>query len=79
MPAQRNIGQKREEISLVFDILNAYLINSKGEKSPRVLEFGCGNGFQIPYLKKIGLVFSCDIDIRLDVKKLYDDIFKSCY
>jgi ubiquinone/menaquinone biosynthesis C-methylase UbiE len=37
----------------------------KSTQSPlqnlKILEFGCGNGFQIPYLKKLGQVFATDI------------------
>lgn len=33
----------------------------KNKKTPRVLEFGCGNGFQIPYLSRLGSVIATDI------------------
>lgn len=65
----KNREKKRQkEIRLVFDLLGAYLISSKKKESLRILEFGCRNGFQIPYLKEIGLVNACDIDIGFDLK-----------
>ena len=32
-----------------------------GVNDLRILEFGCGNGFQIPYLKQLGTVYATDI------------------
>ncbi len=60
--------KRQKEIRLVFDLLGAYLISSKKKESLRILEFGCGNGFQIPYLRRKGLVNACDIDIEFDLK-----------
>lgn len=36
-------------------------LHSSQTDVPRVLEFGCGDGFQIPYLQKIGKVTALDV------------------
>ena len=36
----------------------------------KILEFGCGNGFQIPYLEQLGTVFATDIYSSDEITKL---------
>lgn len=57
-------AKRVREIEQTLSILHPFL---KGivANGIRVLEFGCGNGFQLPYLKRLGKVFACDIEDRL--------------
>ncbi len=41
----------------------------------KILEFGCGNGFQIPYLKKLGDVFTTDIYTSTEIRAMTDAMF----
>lgn len=63
---------KRElEISTIIEAIQAHL-NGAGshQKNPlQILEFGSGDGFQIPYLKKLGEVAAIDIRLSDSVKK----------
>ncbi|MFA5010586.1 MAG: methyltransferase domain-containing protein [Ignavibacteria bacterium] len=58
--------RKRElEISISFSIIEDYLrsINEKFKNNIAILEFGSGQGYQIPYLRKLGDVIASDIYI----------------
>lgn len=43
-----------------------------------ILEFGCGDGFQIPYLKSLGHVIATDIDPKENIKQSQDIEFVQC-
>lgn len=51
---------------------------AQGKKHIRVLEFGCGNGFQIPYLNKIGSVTASDVYTNDDIKEMKGLDFHEC-
>jgi len=43
-----------------------------------ILEFGCGNGFQIPYLQKLGVVTATDILINNNLSRIKHANFVEC-
>lgn len=50
------------EIVRILEELEPFLQDlPQKDTMPQILEFGCGNGFQISYLKKFGKVFATDI------------------
>ena len=72
---------KREiEISLIIKTISNLIKNNPtlGNKYINILEFGCGTGFQIPYLQKIGSLVVSDIFISDDIKKMKDIDFHEC-
>ncbi len=77
--ATKHKSQKREwEVSLVIDTLSKYL--DRFVSKPKILEFGSGNGFQIPPLSKVGYVDASDIYDGIDaqIKKTDDFNFTLC-
>ena len=63
--------KRKIEMSLIVDHLKDYF---KGENK-NILEFGCGDGFQIPFLKMISNnVHAIDVSIDEDVKNKYINI-----
>lgn len=54
--------------------INLTMVN----KNIRILEFGCGNGFQVPYLNKIGSVTASDVYTSDDVKEMKGLDFHEC-
>ena len=72
---------KRElEISLAIETIFNFFKNNpnfKG-KNINILEFGSGNGFQIPYLQQIGNVVASDIYTSNDIKNMKDVNFIKC-
>jgi SAM-dependent methyltransferase len=48
---------------------------SAGRHGEHILEFGCGNGFQIPYLKTVGTVVATDIYTSRELKNREDVCF----
>lgn len=53
--------EKRErEIQMCIDEMSIYIGNPINSKL-KILEFGCGEGFQVPYLQQLGSVTACDI------------------
>jgi SAM-dependent methyltransferase len=64
---------KRElEITATIDALQEYFSRNSSQETLRVLEFGAGDGFQIPYLKKLGSVAAIDVKLRESIKRLAD-------
>jgi len=63
--------RKREmEMKIVINLLKRHK-----DKFSDTLEFGCGDGFQIPYLKDISLnIQAIDIEINTDTKKKFPKI-----
>lgn len=69
----RHRRRKRElEISLITEIIAKQLPISKrdGDGPRKVLEFGSGDGFQIPFLKKLGRVAALDVCLSEPVKQI---------
>lgn len=63
---KRHRRRKREwEMSLIMEAILKHLEERgyRGKRACRSLEFGCGDGFQIPYLEEISEVTA--IDVRL--------------
>ncbi|MFC1808885.1 class I SAM-dependent methyltransferase [Candidatus Omnitrophota bacterium] len=77
--AQKHRRRKREkEIALSITSLDQHLEGSSNTDL-KILEFGCGAGFQLPYLKRLGKVFACDVTEQLDFTGAFDDIeFHKC-
>ena len=73
--------RKREiEVSLSVDFIKSLQKNRQYKKNPKdinILEFGCGDGFQVPYLKKIGNVIASDV-YRGELKDVNDFEFIEC-
>lgn len=67
--------RKRElEISAIVDTIRQYLPPERleGGNLPHILEFGAGDGFQIPYLKKLGKAAAIDLELSDSVKAMTD-------
>jgi ubiquinone/menaquinone biosynthesis C-methylase UbiE len=77
----RHRKHKREmEISLIIKTISNLIKNNPTlkNKNIKILEFGSGSGFQIPYLQKIGSLVVSDIFISDDIKKMKDIDFREC-
>lgn len=77
----RHRKYKREmEISLIIKTIFNLIKNNPTleNKKIKILEFGSGSGFQIPYLQKIGSLVVSDIYISDDIKKMKDIDFHEC-
>lgn len=64
--------QKRhKEINIAIDEISNTLKNnsSTNHKTVNILEFGCGDGFQVPYLKRLGKIVASDIYSSEGIKK----------
>jgi len=72
---------KREmEVSLSVDFIENLQKGTqckKKLKDVKILEFGCGDGFQIPYLNKIGTVVASDV-YRGELGEVADFEFVEC-
>lgn len=72
--------KRQMEISLIVEIVQSFL-NKTSEpqrKDVVILEFGSGDGFQIPYLQTIGKVIGSDVYASDGVKALRDARFVTC-
>lgn len=72
---------KREmEIGIITEELSSILKSSSDYKNKNIdiLEFGSGDGFQIPYLKRIGNVVASDIYTSNGIKSLQHIEFVEC-
>lgn len=64
------------EITRILAELEAFLqAAGKGRQGHKILEFGCGNGFQIPYLETFGKVFVTDIYQSKEIAEKADVAF----
>ena len=64
-------NKRQLEITIIIDEV-LKVINRAGaveKENINILEFGSGNGFQLPYLKKIGNVIASDIYETDEMKK----------
>ena len=68
------------EISLILDIIKKYFEaeNLSSNNNFNILEFGCGDGFQVPYLKQLGDVYASDIYISNGMRAMADAKFYQC-
>ena len=60
---------------LAFNIRNDLMLNNK---DINILEFGSGDGFQIPYLQRLGRVIASDIYISDGIKEAQEIEFAEC-
>ena len=68
--------KRKKEIELAIDKIAVFV---KPQENIKILEFGSGNGYQIPYLKKLGRVVASDIYKSEEISKNYLDIeFVTC-
>ncbi len=67
--------KRKIEMSIILSHLNGYF----NDKNNNVLEFGCGDGFQIEFLKEISNnVIAIDREINPDLKNKYlETVFQS--
>ena len=74
---RKHRNKKRQiEIDKIISVIRNKINYSSDLKSEKkILEFGCGNGFQIPYLQQVGQVFATDIYISDELKNLTDNAF----
>jgi ubiquinone/menaquinone biosynthesis C-methylase UbiE len=73
--------KKREiEISFVCEALSSFFKDSTIFKTKNfsILEFGSGDGFQIPYLKKIGNLVASDTYKSNNIENMKDVSFVKC-
>jgi len=76
--AHRKI-KRQLEIDLVIKEVKLFNRNNElKRKGYEILEFGSGNGFQIPFLKKLGNLTSSDIYISDEIKKMKEKSFVCC-
>jgi SAM-dependent methyltransferase len=68
------------EIGLTIDCIAEVLprTSARQDKTIHILEFGCGNGFQLPYLKTLGDVVACDVDASDGIWDMDDVRFVQC-
>ena len=69
---QKHRKHKRElEISLAIETISNFFKNDPNFKikNINILEFGSGDGFQIPYLQQIGSVVASDIHISNNIRR----------
>lgn len=63
------------EVRLIIDAI----VQTLGEKRLRaILEFGSGDGFQIPYLRELGDITASDIYLSDDIRRLGNTNFIQC-
>ncbi len=75
--ADRHRKAKREkEISISFQTITGHLATNKdgSGKELTVLEFGSGQGFQVPKLEQIGELYASDIYISKEIGRLAPDL-----
>ena len=55
--------KRQIEARITLQLLSTVLKTDEefNKRKPQILEFGCGNGFQIPYLRHLGNVTASDI------------------
>lgn len=71
--------KRQLEITIIIELIdNFFLKNHIKNNDLNILEFGCGDGFQIPYLKQIGNVFASDIYKSNDIKKIDEVEYFQC-
>lgn len=64
---------KRElEISSTVEKISNFFNDEIKDKKINILEFGCGDGFQIPYLQQIGNVVASDTYASKEIKEMKD-------
>jgi len=68
------------EIGIIAEEISSVLKNSPDfdNKNISILEFGSGDGFQIPYLKRLGTVVASDIYASDGIRSLQDVEFVQC-
>ena len=68
------------EIEIITETITSFLKRNSNfiNKNTDILEFGSGDGFQIPYLRRIGNVVASDIYTSDGIKSLPDIDFVEC-
>jgi len=74
------LKKRRLEIQIIVSAIEKHLENhsSNFNHQLNILEFGCGNGFQIPYLQKLGVVTATDIFIPNNLNRMKQADFVEC-
>lgn len=62
-------NKREQEIKLIVAEIAKYL-NKSSSKKQKILEFGCGAGYQVRYLQKLGDVISTDIYTHENIEKV---------
>ena len=65
-------------IDAIFNIRENFSSTYFKTKETNILEFGCGDGFQIPYLKQKGNVIALDVKKSNDIENIQDVEFVEC-
>jgi ubiquinone/menaquinone biosynthesis C-methylase UbiE len=80
MKVNKHRRRKRElEIELILQTVLDYLQKRQyGENTIQSLEFGCGDGFQIPYLQQISKVTAIDVYTSEEIERKPLDNFFEC-
>jgi len=75
--ARRHRRNKRhaEIVRIVKEISSLHRPPHLGTIRPLILEYGCGNGFQIPYLQAIGDVVATDIYTSDEIRRMPQKTF----
>jgi SAM-dependent methyltransferase len=74
--AARKHRQKKRTLEIEKIIAELECIRKGADRDgEHILEFGCGNGFQIPYLKRVGEVIATDIYTSRELKNRADVCF----
>jgi len=74
------LKKRRLEIQIILSVIENQLkkYSSSFNHQLNILEFGCGNGFQIPYLQKLGVVTATDIFIPNNLNRMNQADFVEC-
>jgi len=71
--------KRQLEIKMIInEMLSIMGAGTQQNKAYKILEFGSGKGFQIPYLKKIGAVTASDIYVSDEIKGMDNTHFVKC-
>jgi len=74
------LKKRRLEIQIILSVIENHIKKhtSNFNSQLNILEFGCGNGFQIPYLQKLGIVTATDISIPNNLNLMKPADFVEC-
>lgn len=74
------LKKRRLEIKRIVSLIENYIKKhpSNFKHELNLLEFGCGSGFQIPYLQKLGAVTAIDVSISKNLQRTNQANYAEC-
>lgn len=70
--------KRQREMASIIDAIRPRLDDTRDAAHRRVLEFGCGDGFQIPFLRALGDVVASDVTIAPGLRSFTDVALVRC-